>query len=161
MQRTKETPKGAHDIWGEPGGKGGGRAWGRPGRPLHPRKTWHHQRNAVLVVREGWGCPCDCGGKRGALGLRVSLLPPAGRTHSMGSGPGPHLRGAGWAAGRGGEGWTPCCGPGFQVSYFQEGTGASWGDWKSVKESPEDSIPGMGTRRQNRHALGLEQEGED
>lgn len=53
---------------------------------------------------------------------------------------------------RDGEGWIPCCGPGFQVSYFQEGTGAMWGDWKSVKGGPEDSIPGMGAKRQNRHA---------
>lgn len=27
-----------------------------------------------------------------------------------------------------------------------------WGDWKSVKGGPEDSIPGMGAKRQNRHA---------
>jgi hypothetical protein len=54
------------------------------------------------------------------------------------------------------------CGPGFQVSYFQEGNwdhrGEEVGSW--VKEGPENSIPGtMGIRRQNPCALGLEQKG--
>lgn len=44
----------------------------------------------------------------------------------------------------GGAGWAPCWGPGFQVSYFQEGNRCHVGEeaGSQVKEGPEDSIPG-------------------